>query len=234
LASWKELSRAFAGVQSLFAPTGSAEIAAFLDDIIPRHPLRGLPEVAAVEGWQTLPSSGYEAVPLPDLVARAQRPPWSVRLDRDAVYPTADARPMYAAGAILVDARPVTRAEFERFLIMTRSARPPHLEPPSPVNEEDACTLVSFEEAVTYARWAGKRLPTEEEWDSAVRAVGENRLGVGEVWEWTSTVHPDGGRVVRGGRWRDQTSVPARRDNRSFAVTHAADLGFRCVVDVSR
>lgn len=235
-ASWKELSRAFAAIQALFTPTGSAEIAAWLDDVVPRHPLRGLPEVAALDSGQALPSSGYDVVPLPEVAPREQRsgPPRVVRLDPDTVYPTADARPMYAVASLLIDARPVTRAEFERFLLMTRRARPPHLEPPSPANEEDACTLVSLDEAAAYARWAGKRIPTEGEWEFAVTALGQSRLGVGDIWEWTNTPHPDGGHVVRGGRWRDQATVPARRENRSYAVSHAADLGFRCVVDASR
>jgi hypothetical protein len=232
--SWKELSRAYAGAQSLFRPTGAREIAAYLDEVIPRHPLRGLPAVADLDAWRSLPSAGYESVALraAEPIQRSE-PRWTTRLDRDAVYPTADARPMYAAGALLIDARPVTMAEFERFLLMTRRPRPTHLDSPSPANEEDACTFVSVEDAAAYARWAGKRIPTEEEWESAVMALGAGKLGVGEVWEWTITPHPDGGHVVRGGRWRDQASVPARLENRSFAVSPAADLGFRCVVDRS-
>lgn len=234
--SWKELSRAYAGIRALFRPTGSAEIANFVDEVVPRHPLLGWPEVAPIDAWQSLPSTGYEVLPLPGggqrEGPREQRsgPTWAARVDRDAVYPTADARPMYPAGALVIDARPVTRAEFERFVLMTRRARPSHFEPPSPSTEEDACTLVTIEDAAAYARWAGKRLPTEAEWESAVTALGAHKLGVGDVWEWTSTPHADGGNVVRGGRWRDQASLPARPENRSFAVSPAADLGFRCVV----
>jgi ergothioneine biosynthesis protein EgtB len=51
------------------------------------------------------------------------------------------------------------------------------MEPALPV-----CHVSGFE-ASAYAKWAGKRLPREEEWETGASAV----QGVGVVWEWTAS-----------------------------------------------
>ena len=73
-----------------------------------------------------------------------------------------------------------------------------------PVVADEVLSHVSFFEAAAYAKWAGRRLPTEFEWETAVRGMEEEgnfadsrlfhpaRAGermFGDVWKWTASAY---------------------------------------------
>ena len=112
---------------------------------------------------------------------------------------------------------------------------------------------VSFHEAEANARWAGKRLPTEIEWEKAAKAVaGELEHMRGAVWQWTSTLfdcYPGfrafpyaeysevffgrEHRVLRGGSWFTDPLV-ARPTFRNWDLPQRRQIfsGLRCARDV--
>lgn len=112
---------------------------------------------------------------------------------------------------------------------------------------------VSWYEAEAYARFVGKRLPTEMEWEkAALRAQDENGCEhmLGNVWEWTDSwfaAYPkfqpfpyegysqpyfDGAhRVLRGGSWASPPSI-LRASFRNWYHPHRREMfsGFRCAM----
>jgi hypothetical protein len=76
-----------------------------------------------------------------------------------------------------IDAAPVTTAEYRAFVATTGYSRPPWPEDDRPA------VGVTWHDAVAYATWAGKVLPTPAEWDKAVRgAHGVRDPGLTAEW----------------------------------------------------
>jgi len=155
----------------------------------------------------------------------------------------------------VVDVRPfridralVTNAEYAEF-VDAEGASPPLRWG----REDEPVQHVSFHEAEAYTHWAGKRLPTEPEWEKAVKTAGGELEHVqGAVWQWTSSAfegYPgfrafpykeyseaffgDQYRVLRGGSWVTDPLVarPTFR-NWDFPQRRQIFAGIRCAADV--
>jgi iron(II)-dependent oxidoreductase len=147
-----------------------------------------------------------------------------------------------------IDRALVTNAEYAEFVEAEGAAAPLRWG-----REDEPVQHVSFHEAEAYAGWAGKRLPTEPEWEKAVKTVGaELEHAQGAVWQWTSsffTGYPgfrafpykeysevffgDEYRVLRGGSWVTDPLV-ARPTFRNWDLPQRRQIfaGIRCASDV--
>jgi gamma-glutamyl hercynylcysteine S-oxide synthase len=149
--------------------------------------------------------------------------------------------------AFRIDRALVTNAEYAEFVAAEGVEPPPHWRAP-----REPVLHVSFDEAEAYARWAGKRLPTEPEWEKAVKTAGDElEHARGAAWQWTSSFF--GGypgfrafpyaeyseaffgedyRVLRGGSWVTDPIV-ARPTFRNWDLPQRRQIfsGIRCASD---
>ncbi len=101
-------------------------------------------------------------------------------------YPTQDVGSNFSMPSYYMDKHPVTNVQFKQFLDATK------YKPSDGVNflkhwvngkikkgeENFPVVYVSYEDAQAYAKWAGKRLPTEWEWQYAAQTEALNE------WPW--------------------------------------------------
>ncbi|MCY3551683.1 MAG: SUMF1/EgtB/PvdO family nonheme iron enzyme [Candidatus Poribacteria bacterium] len=89
--------------------------------------------------------------------------------------------------AYLIEQYPVTNAEYAAFVQATDHSPPVHWKNGSfaPEDANSPVVHVSWHDSNAYAEWAGKRLPTEAEWEKACRGPD------GRIYPWGNTFVPD-------------------------------------------
>jgi iron(II)-dependent oxidoreductase len=165
--------------------------------------------------------------------------------------------------AFEIDRRPVSNAEYISFIEETGAEPPMYWDRDGeggwlttamgrrdPVDPAAPVVHISWDEADALARWAGKRLPTEFEWEAARPELD----GLGVAWEWTSShfhAYPgfeafpypeysevffgDTYRVLRGASWATHASV-GRPTFRNWDLPERRQIfaGLRCARDAGR
>ncbi|HON65899.1 MAG TPA: SUMF1/EgtB/PvdO family nonheme iron enzyme [Phycisphaerae bacterium] len=105
--------------------------------------------------------------------------------------------------AFYLDATEVTGAQYARYLQETGAKPPAHWNGPVPPEgkADHPVTNVTWFDAMRYAIWAGKRLPTEAEWEKAARGTDGRRF------PWGNAPLKDGGNLG-GGKIRPVGGYP--------------------------
>lgn len=106
--------------------------------------------------------------------------------DEFIAYPSAGEERVVSVDSFLIDKYPVTNEEYLRFIRETRyipadtSNYLKHWERGMPVTGQERYPVVyvSLDDARAYAGWAGKRLPSEAEWQLAAQGTD------GRMWPW--------------------------------------------------
>jgi iron(II)-dependent oxidoreductase len=116
-------------------------------------------------------------------------------LERGFAYDNERPRHTVELPAFEIDRTPVTNGAYVEYMGETGAEPPMYWEREGdawvrtamglrlPVDPARPVVHVSWDEADAFARWAGKRLPTEFEWEAARPRLD----GVGGAWEWTSS-----------------------------------------------
>jgi iron(II)-dependent oxidoreductase len=219
-----------------------------------------------VEGYEPVPAGlRIAAEPLPDgpeMVAveageyAIGAPPRGFAYDNERPRHTAE------LAAFEIDRTAVTNAAYAEFMEDTDAEPPMYWERDgeggwldtargrrAPADPDQPVSHVSWHQADAFSRWAGKRLPSEQEWEAARPWL----LNAGQVWEWTCSdflpyagfeafPYPeysevffgDAHKVLRGGSWATHRDV-VRPSFRNWDLPQRQQIfsGIRCARDAS-
>jgi formylglycine-generating enzyme required for sulfatase activity len=98
--------------------------------------------------------------------------------------------------AFYIDVFPTTNVDYQRFTQATGHPIPQHWThngAPDEASRNDPVTFVTWQDAMTYAAWAAKSLPTAHQWEKAARG------SKGDVYPWGNQMTPAKANVREGG-----------------------------------
>jgi iron(II)-dependent oxidoreductase len=211
-------------------------------------------ELSLPIGTAAVASDGPETIALPAGTHEVGAPPEGFAYDNER------GRHAVALAAFEIDRTPVANAAYIEFMDATGAEPPEYWQPDGeggwvdtargrrdPVAPDHPVVHVSWHQADAFARWAGKRLPSEFEWEAAREALDD----VGQAWEWTCSdfrAYPGfeafpyreysevffGGtyKVLRGASWATHPRV-ARPSFRNWDLPERRQIfsGIRCARD---
>jgi len=103
----------------------------------------------------------------------------------DDEMPNATPKRKVYLNAFYMDKYEVTNAEYMKFCRATGNNKPKHWQGGEmPRGRENYPVVgVVWDDALNYANWVGKRLPTEAEWEKAARGTDGRRFPWGNIWD---------------------------------------------------
>jgi sulfatase modifying factor 1 len=131
-----------------------------------------LGEIVRNKRWEDLPTTiicpgdGSEMILIP-----AGEFPMGIPADSSLAEKLSDAVPEHLVylDAFYIDKYEVTNEQYGKFVEATGSKTPLFYSDPNFNNPKQPVVGINYKDAVAYARWFGKRLPSEAEWEKAAR-----------------------------------------------------------------
>lgn len=149
-----------------------------------RSIMQGQPDATASSPQQTIPMivipGGDYIIGSDEAESQQAIQTWQAKPDMLTDEPD---KAIVAVPGFSIDSYEVTNAQYKAFVDATRYPPPLHWKDgtyPSETGNQPV-TFVSWDDARAYAEWAGKRLPTAEEWEVAARGK------TGRIFSWGNT-----------------------------------------------
>lgn len=116
--------------------------------------------------------------------------------------------------AFYIDKYEVTNKQYRQFVNETNYRQPSYGYDRQWGRDELPIIGVSYDDALAYATWAGKRLPTEAEWEKAAKGTEQKRYPWGNEWQDRSANTIEEARKVtlKGGTYPDGISPYGAHD----------------------